>query len=151
MTPGELIFVQTAAEMARAAAHVFPEMAACEAALESAYGRSLLAIQDKNLFAMKAHGHPRFGTAVLPSREFENGEWKTLDEVWMKYESWDECFQDRMQTLIRLAPYYPHYAHALDASDAETYVREVSATWSTDPNRAQKVLAIYQEAYGVKA
>jgi flagellum-specific peptidoglycan hydrolase FlgJ len=28
---------------------VVPEMAACETALESAYGRSMLAVQDKNL------------------------------------------------------------------------------------------------------
>jgi hypothetical protein len=34
------------------------------------------------------------------------------------------------------------------ATDQFTYVLDVSATWSTDPNRADKVIAIYHEVFG---
>jgi len=52
--------------------------------------------------------------------------------------------------LQRLAPQagFEHYARALAATDAATYIREVSAKWSTDPNRGAKVLAIHQSYVG---
>lgn len=142
--------VATAAE-AKSGGHIFPEMAACEAALESAhegiFGGSALAREANNLFGMKQHQHPTYGTLNLPTREFLNSEWVVVEAVWVKYDRLSECFEDRMMTLRRLSSEYPHYAAALDATDARTYVTEVSKTWSTDPQRAAKVLAIYDEAF----
>lgn len=121
-------------------------MAACEAALESGYGRSQLATQDNNLFGMKQHLHPLYGTHVLSTREFLGGEWVTLNASWITYPDWQACFADRMATLKRLAPHFPHYAAALGAASATAYVNEVSRSWSTDPARAAKVIAIYDSA-----
>lgn len=143
MTQEQKSFLRAAANAAGKAGHIFPEMAACEAALESAYGKSVLATQDKNLFGMKQHKHPIYGTHVLPTKEFLQGEWITVNSSWISYPDWAACFTDRMATLNRLANAFPHYAAALAAKDGETYVREVSQTWSTDPKRADKVLAIY--------
>lgn len=148
MTPDEKEFLQLAAAAAEKAGHVWPEQAACEAALESGYGQSQLAIADKNLFGMKQHQHPIYGTHVLPTKEFLDGKWVTLNSSWITYPDWPSCFADRMATLQRLAPVYPHYAAALAAASGTTYVMEVSATWSTDPARAEKVLAIYDEMAG---
>src|SRR5271170_5505986 len=148
MTPQQKQFLQAAAVAATKAGHVFPEMAACEAALESAYGRSLLAIQDSNLFGMKQHKHPIYGTHALPTREFEKGQWIEVEALWVHYPDHAACFADRMSTLQRLASYFPHYAAALAAGSGVTYVMEVSQTWSTDPLRAQKVLAIYDAIAG---
>ena len=136
-------FLHAAADAATKAGHIFPEMAACEAALESSYGRSALATDDKNLFGMKQHKHPIYGTHVLPTREFENSEWITINSSWVSYPDWASCFADRMATLTRLSSFFRHYAAALAAKDPETYVREVSQKLATDPNRAQKVLDIY--------
>jgi flagellum-specific peptidoglycan hydrolase FlgJ len=109
-------------------------MVAAEAALESEWGRSLLALQDNNLFGVKAHEHPDYGIAKLPTREFEGGTWiEVAAASWEKYPDWASCFADRLATLRRLAPHYPHYSAALLAPDAGTYIREVSQTWSTDP------------------
>lgn len=129
--------------------HIYPRMAACEAALESAYGHSSLAREAFNLFGLKAHGHPAHGTISLPTKEFLGGEWKAETDEWMKYQSIAECFQDRMSTLVRLRHLYPHYQAALTAADAATYIEQVSKTWSTDPARASKVLAIYNQAFSV--
>jgi flagellum-specific peptidoglycan hydrolase FlgJ len=148
MTPQQHDFLQRAFEAAKAAQHVEPEMAACEAALESGYGRSQLAAQDRNLFGMKQHQHPEYGTVSLPTREFLGGKWVALNSNWIVYPDWQSCFKDRMDTLTRLAPIYPHYKNALTAGSATTYVTEVSKTWSTDPERAEKVLSIYDAVAG---
>lgn len=123
-------------------------MAACEAALESSYGTSKLAALGNNLFGMKQHRHFIYGTLILPTREFVNSSWVQTTADWVKYPDWAECFADRMATLQRLAPYYPHYDHALKAGSATTYINEVSRTWSTDPSRAENVLRIYDEVAG---
>jgi len=139
-------FLDRASAEAVKASHPFPQMAACEAALESSWGNSQLAREGNNLFGMKQHAHAVYGTMNLPTREFENGEWIQTVAHWVQYPDWAMCFADRLATLQRLSNAFPHYAAALKATDPETYIAEVSKTWSTDPNRAQKVLSIYQEA-----
>jgi len=133
---------------AAASDHCWPNMAACEAALESGFGSSQLARQDLNLFGMKQHAHPIFGTVNLPTKEFLHGEWKVIEASWIVYPTLKDCFDDRMNTLTRLKNTYPAYAHALMATDQITYVQDVSETWSTDPKRADKVIGIYHEVYG---
>jgi flagellum-specific peptidoglycan hydrolase FlgJ len=141
-------FLQQAALAAAKAGHVFALMAACEAALESGYGKSLLASGYNNLFGCKQHRHAIYQTHNLPTREFENGEWIVTEAAWIVYPDWPSCFADRMATLNRLAAVYPHYRAALEAADPENYVAEVSKTWSTDPERAAKVLGIYAQMNG---
>lgn len=145
-------FLASATAEAIKANHPFAMMAASEAALESNWGNSELARVAFNLFGMKQHSHPNpgFGTLNLPTREFENGEWIVVPGAdWVKYPDWRACFCDRLATLERLSNIYPHYKAALDAKDPITYVTEVSQTWSTDPQRAAKVISIYQDYLAV--
>ncbi len=147
MDPVRQAWLESTAAQASAAGHVFAQMAACEAALESNYGQSGLARQANNLFGMKAHAHPIFGTLSLPTREYLNNQWVTVNAEWVSYPTVEDCFADRMATLVRLQDVYPHYGMALAAPDEMTYIREVSLTWSTDPNRAEKCIAIYREYF----
>ncbi|MHB1021496.1 MAG: glucosaminidase domain-containing protein [Acidobacteriaceae bacterium] len=138
-------FLQKAMDAARKAGHIWPEYAACEAALESGWGRSKLAMEADNLFGQK-QSHPPFeGTATLPlpTREFLHGSWVTVQANWAKFTDWQQCFTARMELLRRLSRAYPHYAAALAAKTGEEYVVEVSKSWSTDPDRAGKVLAVH--------
>ena len=144
MTEAQKEFLDRATAAATQAAHPFPRMAAAEAALESGYGLSGLAREDNNLFGMKQHLHPLYGTQSLPTKEFEQGQWIPVTAEWVKYPDWATCFFDRVHTLVNLSHGYPHYAAALQAPNAEIYIREVSQTWSTDPQRADKCLAIYK-------
>lgn len=146
MTLDQHTFLANARDAAEKCGHIFPEMAACEAALESNYGVSSLASAYNNLFGMKQHQHPIYGTHVLPTKEFLNGEWVELNSSWIVYPDWADCFGDRMATLQRLASVYPHYAAALAATSATDYINQVSLTWSTDPERSAKVIAIYDNA-----
>ena len=143
LPPHEISWLEQTAAAAGFGHHIWPDFAACEAALESGFGQSTLARHDHNLFGMKQHKHPVYGTVVLPTEEFLGGHWVRVNADWVNYPTDAECFSDRMETLRRLAPEYEHYAAALAAQDGPTYVREVSRTWSTDPERAQKVLKIY--------
>jgi flagellum-specific peptidoglycan hydrolase FlgJ len=142
-TEAQLNFLSSAARQAKAAGHIFPEMAACEAALESTWGTSEIALRACNLFGQKQSQHPIYGTFDLPTREYLHGAWTTVNAAWVAFPTIAECFAARMDLLRSLAPSYPNYEAALRAGDPETYVREVSKTWSTDPARAAKCIVIY--------
>lgn len=138
-------FLNKAYLAARHAGHIFPEVAACEAAIESAWGQSRLAVEANNLFGQK-QSHPPLpgtGTLSLPTREYLRKEWVTVEANWVKFSTWNDCFQARMSLLERLKQAYPHYAAALAAQSGQDFAAEVSKSWSTDPGRAAKVLAIH--------
>jgi flagellum-specific peptidoglycan hydrolase FlgJ len=148
LSPEQKLFLRLTAAAATKSGHIFPEFAACEAALESTYGKSLIAREGNNLFGTKQHTHPIYGNLSLPTREFLHGGWTVVNAEWVKYPDTASCFADRMATLKRLSSVYPHYKAALEAGSGVTYVYEVSKTWSTDPNRANKVLDVYDEMAG---
>ncbi len=145
MTPEE--FLPKAAAAARAAGHIFPEHAACEAALESAWGGSALAVRANNLFGQK-QAHPPRGTSLsMPTHEFLHGAWVTVPAEWMIFADWQSCFAERMAVLQRLAGEFPQYHAALAAQTGEQFVTAVSQRWSTDPQRAAKVLSVFHEHF----
>ena len=140
-------FLRQASAAARAAGHIFPDYAACEAALESAWGQSRLAREANNLFGQKqsAAPLPGAGTLALPTQEFLRGRWVTVSANWVRFASQEACFRARMALLQRLEHSYPAYGRALAAATGEQFVEEVSRAWSTDPERARKVLAIHRQ------
>lgn len=147
MTDEQRRYVMLTASQAYNAGHIFPRMAGCEAALESNYGQSFLARKGNNLFGMKQHNHPTYGTISLPTREYLGGEWKEVEADFVEYPGIIECFKDRMATLQRLRSKYINYNNALLSATSENYIRCVSLTWSTDPLRAENVLAIFNQVF----
>jgi flagellum-specific peptidoglycan hydrolase FlgJ len=147
----KLIFLQKSSQAAERAGHPFPQYAACEAALESGFGTSGLYHNGLNPFGMKAHAHPVYGTLSIPTNEFFHNEWVTVDANWVKYPDLDSAFRDRLATLERLRHTYANYDIALNAKTGADFVNAVSKTWSTDPRRADKVLAIFREWTGAAA
>src|SRR5882672_1620272 len=146
-------YIKNLAEQAEASGHPFPEAAACEAALESAYGKSYLAVHGLNLFGMKQHKVPVCETLTLPTREVINDKWVMVDAHFVKYPDLKSCFADRMATLKRLAndTDFVRYKIALAAKTAEEFVKNVSMKWSTDPRRGDKVMEIYTQYKAVAA
>lgn len=140
-------FLRQASAAATAAGHIFPEYAACEAALESTWGQSRLAREANNLFGQKqsATALPGSGTLELPTQEFLRGRWVTVAAKWVRFADQTACFRARMTLLRRLEHSYAAYGRALAATSGEVFVEEVSRAWSTDPQRAQKVLAIHRQ------
>ncbi len=138
-------FLTKAAAAARASGHLFPEFAACEAALESGWGMSHLAVEANNLFGQKQAHPPLQGTDTIsmPTREFLHGAWVVVQANWVKFPDWAACFRERMALLRSLSQAYPYYKAALGAPTGEQFITEVSKTWSTDPDRAGKVLSVF--------
>ena len=132
-------------EGAREAGHIWPAFAACEAMEESAWGTTKLFQQANNVFGEKQKTPPvTYSTILLPTWEVIRGERRDIVAAFVQYPSLTVCFEDRMATLRRLAATFPHYAAALAATTGEEYVEQVSASWSTDPQRAANVLEIYR-------
>ena len=142
MTSQEFLLKAVAA--ARAARHIFPEYAACEAALESGWGNSLLAQKANNLFGQKQTHPPTGASLSMATREYLHGAWSMVPANWIVFPDWESCFRQRMAVLHRLAADYPHYRAALAAVTGSAFVTEVSRSWSTDPERAQKVLSVFR-------
>jgi flagellum-specific peptidoglycan hydrolase FlgJ len=140
-------FLRNASAAARAAGHIFPEYAACEAALESTWGQSRLAREANNLFGQKqsVENIEGAGTLALPTQEFLHGRWVTVVAQWARFADQAACFRARMALLRRLEHSYPAYGRALAATTGEAFIEEVSRAWSTDPQRSQKVLAIHRQ------
>jgi flagellum-specific peptidoglycan hydrolase FlgJ len=148
LTPQQQSFLNEAHQAAIDAGHIFPAVAACEAALESRYGQSKLAVEANNLFGQK-QSHPPLGeTLSLPTEKYLKGQWVTVNADWVKFPKLADSFAARMALLRRLAPAYPHYANALVAKTEPDYITEVSASWSTDPNRASNVLMTWKLHFG---
>lgn len=145
MTEEQKKWIADISAAAKKAGHIFPLMAACEAALESNYGQSELAKEANNLFGLKLHRHNIYGIEVLPTKEFTESVWVETSAKWEKYDNTEQCFSDRMDTLFRLKLVYPNYLAAMQSKTPEDYIINVSKTWSTDPDRAKKVLDIYRE------
>jgi flagellum-specific peptidoglycan hydrolase FlgJ len=143
-------FLRQASAAARAAGHIFPEYAACEAALESTWGQSRLAREANNLFGQKHSLQATVagvvtGVLELPTQEFLDGRWVTVTAQWARFVDQAACFRARMALLHRLSATYPGYQRALAATTGEAFIEEVSRVWSTDPQRAAKVLAIHRQ------
>ena len=81
----------------------------------------------------------------MPTQEFLHGRWLTVTAHWVSFADKAACFRARMALLRRLERNYPAYARALVATTGEVFIEEVSRAWSTDPQRAQKVLAIHRQ------
>jgi flagellum-specific peptidoglycan hydrolase FlgJ len=155
-------FLRNASAAACAAGHIFPEFAACEAALESTWGQSRLAREANNLFGQKQSlekqspekqftdsidgcAIPDAGVLAMPTQEFLHGRWVTVVARWARFTDAAACFRARMALLRRLEHSYPAYGRALAATTGEAFIEEVSRAWSTDPQRAAKVLAIHRQ------
>jgi flagellum-specific peptidoglycan hydrolase FlgJ len=121
---------------------LFPEAQACEAMVETSWMTTVLGYVDHNLFGTKQHEHPIYGTVNLPTKEFINSNWIVVNAAFVLYPDFASCFADRMATLNRLAPEYPHYAAALAATTPEEFLTQVSLTWSTGPTRGEQCIEI---------
>lgn len=150
------LFLLKAYGAAKDVLHPFPEYAACEAALESAWGQSRLAREGNNLFGEKQHSTPIYETLIFNAWEDDNKDGRPepgeyYPSCFVKFPDWGASFRSRLNTIMRLGQKqnskgeyeYPGYAAALKSMTGEEFVREVSKNWSTDPLRAEKVLAIY--------
>jgi flagellum-specific peptidoglycan hydrolase FlgJ len=143
-TQAQLEQLKAFADAARVAKHIFPEMAACEAVIETGWGTSTLYLRYRNIFGQKQSHSPIFTSVRMPTTEYENGKPRGMRADFVVFPTAMEAFEARMALLTRLATNYPNYNSALHAADPEEFVTMVSRSWSTDPDRAKNCIAIYR-------
>lgn len=110
-----------------------------QAALESAWGESKLAKAGKNLFGVKADKSWTGPVVLMPTREFIDGKWITIDAGWREYEDWQECLDDHSRFLMNNKRYKVAFSH----TDGPGFADEVArAGYATDPDYAKKIKQI---------
>ncbi len=113
-----------------------------EAALESAWGNSLLAKNALNFFGVKADSSWHGRILTMRTREFMHGVWLTVPALWREYASILECLEDHANFLLTNERYKPAFQH----TDGESFARAVAAAgYATDPQYAEKIISIIRE------
>lgn len=120
-----------------------PEVVIAQAILESGWGGSKLTTQAHNYFGMKAGSDWKGKTVVMPTREFENGSWITINATWKAFDSAEDCFAEYAKFIENS----PNFKDALDhPDDAQAYVNALLNTdngqhaYATDPAYTGKIL-----------
>lgn len=135
-------FIAAIASAAQASMHstrIPASFVIAEAALESAWGDSLLAKKGMNLFGVKADASWKGPTLTMQTREFLHGAWCVVPALWRKYDDWLGCINDHAEFLIA----NPRYRSAFSATDGEAFAQAVAAAgYATDPLYAQKLISI---------
>ncbi|HEY8519047.1 MAG TPA: flagellar assembly peptidoglycan hydrolase FlgJ [Gammaproteobacteria bacterium] len=122
-----------------------PEVLVAQAALETGWGRRVLAGRSGeptfNVFGIKAGGSWTGPRVAVTTVEYVDGVAERRTEPFRVYASLAEAFDD----YVALVRGLPRYRAALEAASPEDYVRSLAAGgYSTDPRYAEKVLAVLE-------
>lgn len=104
---------------------------------ESAWGTSQLAANDYNLFGIKGSGPA--GSVTLPTQEFENGQWVTVDAQFRVYHNVAESISDHAE-LLATSGYYTHAMADRAAPDA--FANDLTGVYATDPEYGSNLIAL---------
>jgi len=140
MTPAEFIAAMSApAQAAQAKTRVPASFTVAEAALESGWGHSRLAVDAFNLFGVKADPAWLGERISMDTREWTSDRgWIMVPAYWRKYRDFEACLEDHDDFLS-----HPRYAHCFDATNGEDFARAVQAAgYATDPEYADKLISI---------
>lgn len=113
-----------------------------QAAHESNYGRSGLAVKSNNLFGIKA-GNSWSGTFdVWPTYEVIGGKEIKVDAKFRHYNSWEESVRDWAD---KIKKNYPRaWSAGLDHDSKGFFTALQEGGYATDPNYAAQLAGVYQ-------
>lgn len=127
---------------------VFPSITLSQAILESAWGKSSLAVDGGNLFGIKADSSWQGAVMELPTKEYVNGGIITIIARWRIYTSWQDSVRDHGKFLKQNSRYT--LAGVFDAKEyKEQSIALVRAGYATDPSYADLLCELI-ESYGLQ-
>lgn len=136
-------FIEMIAPAARTSAQttrVPASVTIAQAALESNWGRSLLAIKARNFFGIKGKGPA--GSVKMPTLEWIGGRFVKVQADFRVYNSMDESIRDHAD-LIATAKWktgVPIYREAMKHSDEpRKFAAALEGVYATDPDYAEKL------------
>lgn len=123
-----------------ATSKVLPSITIAQAILESGWGKSYLATEGKNLFGIKK-GNWRGQTITLPTKEYVNNMWITVNADFRKYENYGQSIKDHSELLQKR-----WYSKVIQANNYKTMANALyECGYATDPNYANKLIQIIEE------
>lgn len=140
MTPDDFIAAVNPAARANAPASKIPaSFVVAEGALESGWSSSQLCTEAFNLFGVKAEPSWAGTVFMLPTREYLDGQWTTVQAKWRKYSDWLGSIQDHASFLLS----NPRYRDAFAYTSGTTFAMAIAAAgYATDPQYGQKIVSI---------
>ena len=104
---------------------------------ESAWGQSSLAAQYHNLFGIKGTGPA--GSVTLPTQEYENGSWVTIDAQFAVYRNDAESIAGHAELLATSG----YYARAMaDRAYPDAFANNLTGVYATDPDYGANLIAL---------
>ena len=131
--------ITPAAKATQARTGIPASFTVAQAALESNWGRSWLAVDACNLFGVKADSSWTGDVFLLPTTEYVSGKPVTVDARWRKYAGWQECLDDHAKFLLE----NHRYQAAFQTTTGEDFAKAVAAAgYATDPVYADKLISV---------
>jgi flagellum-specific peptidoglycan hydrolase FlgJ len=104
---------------------------------ESGWGQSALAVRDHNLFGIKGTGPA--GADMLPTQEYQNGQYVTVTAPFRVYHNVAESIADHGHLLATGSS----YQHAMaDRHLPDAFATDLTGVYATDPNYGSSLIAI---------
>ena len=112
-------------------------MTIAQAIEESAWGQSSLAARYHNLFGIKGTGPA--GSVTLPTQEYENGSWVTIDAQFAVYRNDAESIAGHAELLATSG----YYGRAMaDRAYPDAFANNLTGVYATDPDYGANLIAL---------
>lgn len=119
---------------------ILPSLTIAQAILESGWGKSGLSTKANNLFGVKAFSYPNYVT--MPTKEFINGKYITINDKFRKYNNWNESISDHAKFLID----NNRYKALIGVKDYKKACELIQkAGYATEPNYAKLLIQVIEE------
>ncbi|MFD1411418.1 glycoside hydrolase family 73 protein [Lapidilactobacillus gannanensis] len=119
---------------------VLPSVSIAQGILESGWGRSDLASVANNLFGIK--GSYQGQSVIVPTQEYINGNWTTVNAQFRKYPNWSASVEDHGNFLY----VNPRYSNLLGVKEYQTVTRLLQEDgYATAPTYAATLNQIIEE------
>jgi flagellum-specific peptidoglycan hydrolase FlgJ len=119
---------------------ILPETVLCQSAIESAYGQSLLASKYNNYFGIKAGSSWKGDFVLLPTKEFVNGRYITINDKFRRYSSFTASVKDYINFLKSNTRYSKVFTQNSVIGQLQALQ---NAGYATAPNYANVIYGIY--------
>ncbi|MDE3315673.1 glycoside hydrolase family 73 protein [Lacticaseibacillus zeae] len=118
---------------------VLPSITAAQAALESGWGSSQLSTQANNLFGIKGQYNGQY--VEMPTLEWSNGNWVTVNAEFRKYPDWSTSVEDHGNFFTDNSRYH----NLLGVKDYKQVAQLLQQDgYATDPDYANKLISIIE-------
>ena len=127
---------------------ILPSITAAQAILESGWGSSELAkVPNNNLFGIKDSEDWHGEIVTVPTQEYLNGDYITVNAAFRKYASWNDSVVDHAKFFTSTEWRKDNYRKVVNETDYRIAAQELkNAGYATDPSYPGKLIRLI-EAY----